>query len=291
MGGTNNAENWMSNIDLIQTKYEHIPANVTLDDSAWDAMIHQGFYDNWQDLEQLGMNAAIKAMLTKYDNSDILVTGHSLGGALAAIAALELLSNPEYTSYAKKSVNIISFGQPRWCNKNLALYFNDIIDSNWRIVNEHDSVPTIPYESMGYYHTSTEVWYTSTDPLTYHQCDGSGEDWGCYYVGYSVDDHLNYFGLYEDCPDTTSVNKSTEAPLFSSTMDECDCDDGDDSVFKTTDMDSSFIDDAVDKVNDASKEMIIIVLGTSSAIGWLMACLCGLCCCRMRYKFNKQMKK
>merc|ERR1712053_49213 len=129
-------------------------------------------------------------------------------------------------------------GQPRWCNKNLALYFNKIIDSNWRIVNEHDSVPTIPYESIGYFHTSIEVWYSSTDPLTYQQCDGSGEDWGCYYVGYSVEDHLNYFGLYEDCPDTAAVNtsvESTEAP-----MDECDCDES--------------VGDAVDEVTNASKE-------------------------------------
>merc|ERR1711997_1069698 len=73
---------------------------------------------------------------------------------------------------------------------------------------------------MGYYHTSIEVWYSSTDPLAYQQCDGSGEDWACYYVGYSIDDHLNYFGLYEDCPSTHYAANTTKNDVMdiSSTM-------------------------------------------------------------------------
>merc|ERR1719273_1518427 len=105
---------------------------------------------------------------------------------------------------------MITFGGPRWANKNLASFFDGIIDLSWRVVNQHDIVPTLPYESMGFHHTSIEIWYTSTDPLTYQQCDGSGEDWGCYYVGTSADDHVNYFGILESCPARTP--SPTQAP-------------------------------------------------------------------------------
>merc|ERR1711994_1213542 len=65
------------------------------------------------------------------------------------------------------------------------------------------------------------IWYTSTDPLTYRQCDGSGEDFSCSHVGDSIHDHLNYLGLYEDgCPnDGDSVgNNTTNMMELSSTM-------------------------------------------------------------------------
>lgn len=180
--------------------YPHIADDVVASMDMWGPMIHTGFYHIWEDIQNLGMRDSILDMLTTYPNADILVTGHSLGGALASVCALGLKQNALYTQHAINRVDFITFGSPRSFNENLAKYFDGVIDSNWRIENEHDIVPTLPYETMGYYHTSTEIWYTSTDPLTYKQCDGSGEDWGCYYVGYSVDDHLNYFGLHEDCP-------------------------------------------------------------------------------------------
>ena len=226
-------------------------------------------------------------MLTQYPNSDILVTGHSLGGALAGVAALELKQSPIYNVHAIKSVSVITFGQPRWCNKNLALYFDKIIDSNWRIVNEHDVVSTLPYESLGYYHTSTQIWYTSTDPLEYKQCDGSGEDWDCSYLGYSVEDHLNYFGLYEDCPQP--VNETNIIDSISSTMPpsdlhilDCDCDE---VMFQSTLL------NVAESVDDSSDTLYVILLSIAVISGWIFAIVFGCCWCKTRRLFNEYQQK
>merc|ERR1712129_92017 len=79
--------------------------------------------------------------------------------------------------------------------------YNDKVDSSWRVVWLRDVIPTGPYEAMGYHHTATEIHYTKADPMTYTQCDGSGEDWSsqCWYLTSSINDHMNYFNLYESC--------------------------------------------------------------------------------------------
>merc|ERR1719242_1091671 len=66
-----------------------------------------------------------------------------------------------------------------------------------------------------YYHTGPQIWYSSDDPLTYMECD-DGEDFSCAYLGYSPDDHLNYMGLYENCPDTSP--KPTTQPTTEPSM-------------------------------------------------------------------------
>ena len=84
-------------------------------------------------------------------------------------------------------------------NDAVAEYYATMIDLNWRFVNEHDIVPTVPPEDDGFHHTWTEVHYTKDSPLEYVVCDGSGEDPNCSYDIPRIEEHLWYFDLYEDC--------------------------------------------------------------------------------------------
>merc|ERR1712013_520522 len=124
--------------------------------------------------EDGGLISKIESMSAAHPGASILVTGHSLGGALAQIAAVELKANSVYSSLDIGAVNVITFGSPRWANDALATFFGSVVDSNWRVVNEHDIVPTVPTESMGYHHTATEIHYTDASTRTFTECDGSG---------------------------------------------------------------------------------------------------------------------
>ena len=57
----------------------------------------------------------ISALLQRYPNAQIITTGHSLGAALSAIAAIELKS-----IFNNAKVIVHNFGQPRVGNKKLA---------------------------------------------------------------------------------------------------------------------------------------------------------------------------
>ena len=90
----------------------------------------------------------------KYPNARVIVTGHSLGGAMSNLAAIDL-------SLLNLNVNIYTFGSPRTGNKMFAEFFNKhILGDNFRITYKKDPIPTLPpNDIIGYYHSGTEIHY------------------------------------------------------------------------------------------------------------------------------------
>lgn len=70
----------------------------------------------------------------------IVLTGHSLGGALAMLAGQFLLSH-DLRGY-QQALSICSFGAPRTGNNGFAEWFQDV--DVVRYVNSEDTVPTLP---------------------------------------------------------------------------------------------------------------------------------------------------
>ena len=95
---------------------------------------------------------------TKSDDSKdswtVTFTGHSLGGALATLAALDV-------GYRRKDIGVgvkmYNFGSPRVGNRRFAEIFDDLVPDAWRIVNMNDGVPGIPRPFMGYHHVGHYV--------------------------------------------------------------------------------------------------------------------------------------
>jgi pimeloyl-ACP methyl ester carboxylesterase len=79
--GTNGADfmNWMTNLIYYRVQYENVP----------NTQVHSGFYTAYSSISYTLLKA-LRALIAKYPNADILLTGHSLGGALATFAALDL---------------------------------------------------------------------------------------------------------------------------------------------------------------------------------------------------------
>lgn len=198
--GANNPENWQSNFDTWPEPYPNAPG-IT------DAEIHPGFYEAFGELENAGLYDAIVDLFTQYPGSDVLCTGHSLGGALTSITALELKQSPKYSGLDIGNVDVITFGMPRVFSPSLTALFNEQIRTSWRIVNRYDIVATVPIKAMGYSHFGTEVWYhwqrlqSDRDPVAFKLCNGSGEDRACFGTDFWPDrpamipHHVEYFGL------------------------------------------------------------------------------------------------
>ncbi|BAT96127.1 hypothetical protein VIGAN_08301300 [Vigna angularis var. angularis] len=86
----------------------------------------------------------------------VYVTGHSLGGALATLLALELSSN-QLTKQGAISITMYNFGSPRVGNKRFAEIYNEKVKDSWRVVNHRDIIPTVP-RLMGYCHVERPVF-------------------------------------------------------------------------------------------------------------------------------------
>jgi hypothetical protein len=91
-------------------------------------------------------------------------TGHSLGGALAVLAAARMhRGGTQYFELAHKLAGIYTFGQPMVGNSTFAeICQRDFGDKLFRHVYEHDVVPAMPPRTAGSFaHTGEE--YISTD--------------------------------------------------------------------------------------------------------------------------------
>ncbi|MEU9338890.1 lipase family protein [Streptomyces sp. NPDC048290] len=77
------------------------------------------------------------------DGQRVYFTGHSLGGALAMLAAARLaLEDPRLAADG-----VYTYGQPRTCDRRLAAAFDEgLKDRVFRFVNNNDIVPTLPPE-------------------------------------------------------------------------------------------------------------------------------------------------
>ncbi|KAF8300448.1 putative lipase [Trypanosoma cruzi] len=144
----------------------------------------------------------------------ILITGHSLGGAMANIAAANLMSqNPLFPGAPK--VLLYTFGQPRvgneaFANWLLASFCRDGHES-YRVTHKRDVVPHLLPMLFGFYHAPNEVWYDNDEDTVHKNCNDSfgtpcsaltaDEDPNCSdsIVSISIENHLKYLGVCTRC--------------------------------------------------------------------------------------------
>jgi len=144
--GTQTAGDWLNNIDFVHEPYRPDPAA---------GNVHQGFQHVYYAIRDslIGLVTARLAGIT-----EILVTGHSLGGALTALAMPDLLSviaaaQPAAPALAPTLYNLES---PRVGNRAFQTYFNSKTGC-WRIVNIWDVVPHVPPALADYVHVGEQL--------------------------------------------------------------------------------------------------------------------------------------
>jgi len=122
---------------LTDLNYKHqIPININ--NTKNGIKIHGGFLTLYSNIRE-----KLLSILKEYmkDDTQLIITGYSLGGAISTLAALDL-----YKQYG----NIIhySFASPRLFNAIGALHFNSLNISSYRIQNGSDIVTSLPFPVM-----------------------------------------------------------------------------------------------------------------------------------------------
>ncbi|EYC21375.1 hypothetical protein Y032_0019g3784 [Ancylostoma ceylanicum] len=121
--------------------------------SRWDygghisLYFHRAFHMIWQ-----GLEGRVYTYIYEHPDWDIWIGGHSLGGALATLAAFFLVHS---RLVQPDAVKLMTFGQPRVGDKAFADAFDDEVDYAYRVVHLRDMVPSIL--RSGYWHQGAEV--------------------------------------------------------------------------------------------------------------------------------------
>eukprot|EP01135_Chromosphaera_perkinsii_P005793 Nk52_evm3s365 gene=Nk52_evmTU3s365 len=170
--GSANADNWLTNFNLVQTGYRHAKSNkVIRDDKGDEVKVHLGFLKSVRDIHDPIRSYVSTLLKNKPSGTGVIVTGHSLGGAQATLCALDLVEHkfPLLDAYL--------FASPRVGNTAFARYFDssmrDIGVSAKRVTLALDQVPHLPFRMWGYAHVGGEV-YVDGEETVVVQDDGWG---------------------------------------------------------------------------------------------------------------------
>jgi triacylglycerol lipase len=126
--GTQTITEWINNVNYPQEIFDLVTDG---------GKTHQGFTEVYESIND-AVVAAVNALIDSGTFTTLSVTGHSLGGALAVLAALELR---ERTTLEPIMYN---FAAPRVGDPAFSQRYRDAVSISWRTINTHDVVPTLP---------------------------------------------------------------------------------------------------------------------------------------------------
>ncbi|ORX88576.1 alpha/beta-hydrolase [Basidiobolus meristosporus CBS 931.73] len=171
--GTANLENWILDFDFI-------PKSFVYPKEYPNTRVHRGFYEAANSVSaqvKAGLAKTLSIIGSKSSDYELLVTGHSLGAAVATLGALDIKQiylNPEHEdSFEPELLSVVdvsrirlhNYGSPRVGDEAFAkLAYSTITNGEedyqklCRVTNQNDIVPRVPPEAFGYLHTPHEIW-------------------------------------------------------------------------------------------------------------------------------------
>ncbi len=106
--------------------------------------VHSGFLDIYRKSE---VREKVRSCVCSCGMRRVFVTGHSLGGALAILCALDLSHGGD-----AGDVSCVVFGAPRVGNRAFAHAYNSLVGDSLRIECGNDAVCKLPPALFGYRH-------------------------------------------------------------------------------------------------------------------------------------------
>lgn len=100
----------------------------------------------------LSVREQIHNYLRSHAVASVTVTGHSLGGALATLCAVDV----QYKFSNKVTLNVYTFGAPRVGNDGFRDSFKRRVPDSYRFIYGMDVVPALPKPWQGYRHVDEE---------------------------------------------------------------------------------------------------------------------------------------
>ncbi|CAJ0946364.1 unnamed protein product, partial [Mesorhabditis belari] len=140
-------------------------------------LVAEFFYRAFLGIWNAGMKDDFLTLRQQFPDYQVWITGHSLGAAMATLAAGFITQNG-YVSGTE--IKLITYGEPRNGDATYASRINDMLPFAYRVVHDNDIVPQIPLDLENYEHHRTEIWYPNAmavgDPFVV--CRGN-EDRNC----------------------------------------------------------------------------------------------------------------
>lgn len=134
--------------------------------------VHRGFAEAYGAIRS-DVLAILKARLEHWQKQGVTArvyaTGHSMGGAIANLFALDLSAAPDDPKRSlpfERPVVCYTYGAPRAGNAAFRSVYNALVPQTFRIVGSRDVVPTLP-PSIAYRQIGREVWVDDAGELTY----------------------------------------------------------------------------------------------------------------------------
>jgi Lipase (class 3) len=171
--GTYSITNTIADLSTIPQEYEPYPGDDG--ESGHDVpkcencTVHMGFLQSWKNTRNVILPDIIGA-IQKHPDYQMTLVGHSLGGAVAILAGLELLARG-------LSPVLTTFGEPRLGNQAFVDYLGARFNISDNSTDEHalersrlrrvthidDPVPFLPLEEWGYMSHSGEIFISKAD--------------------------------------------------------------------------------------------------------------------------------
>ena len=147
--------------------------------------VHQGFLNSWENTRQVVI-PELRALKAAHPSYKVHLVGHSLGGAMACLAALEVRLSLHWAD----DLTVTTFGQPRVGNQELTEFIDKVFQLDAddgaseslpyrRVTHSNDPVPLLPLEEWGYRQHSGEIFIAkqslSPSERDLHLCNGSSD--------------------------------------------------------------------------------------------------------------------
>ncbi|KHO00308.1 Triacylglycerol lipase [Metarhizium album ARSEF 1941] len=170
--------------------------------------VHAGFWDAFRGIKD-ALKETIQEQLRRHPGYQVKVTGHSLGGAVASIAA----------GYLRKSgipADVYTYGSPRVGDPAFAAFISGQENgTTTRVTNGHDPVTAVIGIFAGYAHTTPEYWFPKRveEPKNVNICVGvqNTSCSGRFFPNvFYVRDHssVNYAKGFDACPEQAKESES-----------------------------------------------------------------------------------
>lgn len=199
--GTESESNWVVDLKFGFAEYPKCSG----------CKVHEGFYEAEQNVSA-GVEKEVARLLQLYPDYAVILTGHSLGAAIATLLTIDLIDSGIMISN-NNNIKLFTFGSPRVGNPALSSWISSKLPVSNRITHCKDPVPHYPpgihdcflWIFCGGYQHITKEWYEECDQGSIRSCNGP-EDRQCagkYDILETINgsnDHINYLHEPIRCP-------------------------------------------------------------------------------------------
>ncbi|MBF0103287.1 MAG: lipase family protein [Desulfobacterales bacterium] len=134
--GSVDVQDWVDDVSFYKKQVPYWGMNSKM-------KVHRGFLSQYIKIRDF-----IHARVSRIRINDCVMTGHSLGGALAVLCAADL----RYLHPELQSITCYTFGAPRIGNKHFADAYMNSVPETYRYVYGDDVVTQLPFAAFGFVH-------------------------------------------------------------------------------------------------------------------------------------------